>query len=474
MATKYYLDQEGVERLVSYLNSALDNKMDKGDIEIPDDIVREADLADYAKKNEVVESLPNDLVYLDDLNSYVLASTLNDYVQSSALDAYATAADLARVEGMASGVYHYMGSVANLAALQAIENPSQGDVYNLEDTGINAAWTGSEWDQFGSIVDLSPYALAEDIQAITRATLNEILYSGKSAIVTDSEGIASMVDNDEPEVQITLNKNVAVPSTIAVPAGKTVTVDLGGNKITCLGSTRAFDVTGGDLVLTNGEVTTVGRSVYVSSGSLTLDDDVEITSTTDVAITATGANTEIIMNDGKVTAQESGILVTTGATLEMNGGEIECIDNCPIQGNGTAGQGDINVVMNGGRLVAHIQTAGYTACAVYMPNSGSFTMNGGEIISDGCGICMRAGEVNLNGGSVVSNGPAGFTGKVGDSRVVVGSYAVVYDQSAKYPAADTLELNIGENMLLAGTDGQIQTLLASGATANINDSRVQP
>jgi len=87
----------------------------------------------------------------------------------------------------------------------------------------------------------------------------------------------------------------------------------------------------------------------------------------------------------------------------------------------------MNVVMNGGTLIAHIQSAGYIACGVYVPNTGSFTMNGGEIISDGCGLCMRGGQVNLNGGSIIANGASGVEGKVGDSRVVVGPYAVVYD-----------------------------------------------
>jgi hypothetical protein len=40
---------------------------------------------------------------------------------------------------------------------------------------------------------------------------------------------------------------------------------------------------------------------------------------------------------------------------------------------------------------------------------------------------MRGGTVNLNGGSIVATGESGVAGKVGDSRVVVGPYAVVYD-----------------------------------------------
>ena len=37
-----------------------------------------------------------------------------------------------------------------------------GDVYNLEDTGMNVAWTGEGWDKLGSVVDLTPYLTKED------------------------------------------------------------------------------------------------------------------------------------------------------------------------------------------------------------------------------------------------------------------------------------------------------------------------
>ena len=99
-------------------------------------------------------------------------------------------------------------------------------------------------------------------------------------------------------------------------------------------------------------------------------------------------------------------------------------------------------------------------------------MNGGEIISDGCGICMRGGQVNIGANAkITANGATGVTGKVGDSRVVVGPYAIVYDANSKYPAVNTLELNIADGAQLVGTDGDIDVLLAEGYTANINDNR---
>lgn len=465
MADKTYLDQEGLERLVRYINDALRGKANAGDI--PEDVALKEDLADFLKRADVEGYIDED----------ELAAALDPYATQQAVEDaladYATSDDLADLRTEVTALYHFKGNVADLEALQAIENPHEGDVYNIGDTGINAAWVIGDdgegyWDEFGGPVDLSDYMLREDVDAIPIPTVDAILYGGASAMVSDMAGINAMLANSEPEVEITLTKNIPSAAMITVPEGKKVTLDLGGNKVS--GNSWLINVAGGEAVLKNGVIESLARPVYVSNGTVTLEDDVVVTSLNDVAINATGENAKVVMNGGKVNAQESGVLVTSGAAVEMNGGEIECTDNCPIQGNGTAGQGNVNIVMNGGKLTAHITSAGYIACGVYMPNSGSFTMNGGEIESDGAGIVMRGGKVNLNAGSVVANGAAGVLGKVGDSRVVVGPYAVVYDANSKYPAMDTLGLTIGAAMRLEGTDGDLSVLPGDG-TENIVDNR---
>ena len=191
MSAKYYLDEEGLERLVDYIQNELGNKVNKGDqVELPLDLVHEADLADYAKKSDIPEGQDlSNYVQTEDLNDYALASALNDYALASDLEDYATKNALEALEGKVTGVYHFRGSVADLTALQAIENPEEGDVYNLADTGMNAAWTGSEWDDFGTVVDLTDYAKSEDIQSLTIPQVNAILYGGSAAVVSDLDGM---------------------------------------------------------------------------------------------------------------------------------------------------------------------------------------------------------------------------------------------------------------------------------------------
>ena len=65
------------------------------------------------------------------------------------------------VDAKVASVYKYKGSVANETALPT-EGQVVGDVYNLEDTGMNVAWTGEGWDKLGSVVDLTPYLTKED------------------------------------------------------------------------------------------------------------------------------------------------------------------------------------------------------------------------------------------------------------------------------------------------------------------------
>ena len=62
---------------------------------------------------------------------------------------------------------HYKGSVATVADLPSSDNVV-GDFYNVTATGENYAWTGTEWDVTGSIVDL---------QSITNAEIDTVVAS---------------------------------------------------------------------------------------------------------------------------------------------------------------------------------------------------------------------------------------------------------------------------------------------------------
>lgn len=75
--------------------------------------------------------------------------------------------DLALKSDLTS-LYRYKGSVTNYASLPVSGN-EEGDVWNVEATGMNYAWTGEDWDALG---------MAFEIESITNAEIDAITSEG--------------------------------------------------------------------------------------------------------------------------------------------------------------------------------------------------------------------------------------------------------------------------------------------------------
>lgn len=80
------------------------------------------------------------------------ANGLMSAADKSKLDGFGTA-DTYALKSDLSSVYKYKGSVASETDLPTSGNTS-GDVYNVEDTGMNYAWDGTAWDPLGGSFDL--------------------------------------------------------------------------------------------------------------------------------------------------------------------------------------------------------------------------------------------------------------------------------------------------------------------------------
>ena len=429
---KIYLDEDGVRILLNYINDGLNLKIDK------------TQSSNFVTKNEI----QNNYTSKEEIEN--LREEFDD--------------EITVLKQQVATTYHFKGSVANEAALANIQNPEIGDVYNVEDTGMNFGWTGIEWDNLGAFIDLEPYALNENIKSIPKETIRSILYGGKFSVVKDEAGIKDMLANDQAEVEIALAEDLTTETVLFIPAGKTVTLNLNGKEL--LGENAQTLVVQGNLTLKGGKVSGA-RSVVIANGGSLIVDGTNIDST-DCAISVNGAGSSIIVNDGIIKAQEVPVLTTGDGSAVINGGHLIGLDNFAIGGNGNAGQ-SANVTINGGIIEGRIQSAGYIAAAIYWPNAGSLTINGGEIVSTGAGIVQRAGNVVINDGAkITANGTTGVIGKVGDSNVTVGPYAVVYDKSANYPESGNMSLNIASGALLVGTDGDLQIL---GDGSSITDNR---
>lgn len=75
--------------------------------------------------------------------------------------------ELALKSDLAS-LYRYKGSVTNYASLPDAGNAA-GDVWNVEATGMNYAWTGEGWDALGQ---------SFEVQTITNAEIDSITSEG--------------------------------------------------------------------------------------------------------------------------------------------------------------------------------------------------------------------------------------------------------------------------------------------------------
>lgn len=82
----------------------------------------------------------------------------------------------AQVDSKLTSAMHYKGSVATYADLPSSDN-TVGDFYNVTATGANYAWTGSAWDETGTVVDLSSYVQSADLVAVTNSEIDTVLAS---------------------------------------------------------------------------------------------------------------------------------------------------------------------------------------------------------------------------------------------------------------------------------------------------------
>ena len=117
-------------------------------------------------------------------------------------------------KGEISAVYKAKGSVATFEELPT--NAQVGDVYNVADTGKNYVWVenlvdgASGWDDLAGIIDLSPYATTEAVNAQVES-LNTAIATNTAGIGTLNTEVAKKVD--------------AVEGSSLIPADKLALID---------------------------------------------------------------------------------------------------------------------------------------------------------------------------------------------------------------------------------------------------------
>lgn len=222
----------------------------------------------------------------------------------------------------------------------------------------------------------------------------------------DFESLIAAYDSSVSGDTLTLVADETTDSSLEV-FEKSVTLDLNGHSFTSSSDsavivdnnaslivTDTSDNASGKIVASKGQGILVGSSKYPQGAFLEFD-------------------------AGTVESQEMGIVFVGDSKVIINGGKIYSKDNAALGGNRSQSfsQYAYNVTVNGGELIAGTQTAGYANSAIYAPNNGTVTINGGNITSEkGAGIVVRAGKVKVNGGTINALGTDVSGLRMGDAN----------------------------------------------------------
>lgn len=195
---------------------------------------------------------------------------------------------------------------------------------------------------------------------------------------------------------VTLTEDVTLVSTVVVPEGIEVVLDLNGNDVTAL-STSAFEVRGGKLTLKNGNVTAYEAVVRALDGG------------------------EVVIESGKYI--QTGTAVDTPATyrycVDVREGSKATING----GEFTSGNGMFNVsatgelVVNGGKFTNRVEKT-MTRHFAYV--SSKLTITGGEFYgvangaAGGCFFCGAAAgcDIKIEGGKFTSLWNSGSVNRI--------------------------------------------------------------
>ena len=231
--------------------------------------------------------------------------------------------------------------------------------------------------------------------------------------------------------------------------------------------------TSGTLELTGSIRAFKGAGIKVESGTVVSKQDAlfavgDITGQKDIA-------SYVEISGGYVKAQEYGVSPQgRGASVTVKGSAVvESLDNAAVAGNGTYKDtekrgGTSITIMGKCWLIGRIQSPGYAACGIYHPQQGTLTLKYSRgipniVAVNGAGIVMRGGTLDYRAGNIIATGEANFVGKVGDSRVVVGTCGIVYDRDCGYYDVANAKINISDN------SGEKKVVGAKSAIQVIND-----
>lgn len=162
------LSLEGLQQVIANLKTLLAGKVDKVD-------GKQLSTEDYTTAEKDKLGLIEDgaqVNVIEEIKVNGTAQTITDKGVDIDLSSYATKADI-------TSVYKVKGSKPTVNDLPATDNVV-GDVWNVEDTGSNYVWTGTEWDKLSETVDLSGYYNKGEVDGLLAGKVDKVEGMGLS------------------------------------------------------------------------------------------------------------------------------------------------------------------------------------------------------------------------------------------------------------------------------------------------------
>lgn len=223
------------------------------------------------------------------------------------------------------------------------------------------------------------------------------------------------VDHANNNDTIVVLRNTDITATgLTIASGQVVTLDLNGNEVKAANSNTGNIKILGKLTLKDSTDTKANGE---GTGKITTSSSYVYNSTDKVLVSA--FNGEFVMESGLIdaatnitnNANDGQFAVgvenwNSDASVTINGGKIKA-GWYAIAGNGNAKNYNGDITVNGGILES---TADY---AIYHPQAGTTTINGGVIYGQSGGIAINRGTLVVNDGMITSRG-IGSTGSWGD------------------------------------------------------------
>lgn len=184
------------------------------------------DVIEGSGEGSVAKALADAKAYTDArevvINAEVATKAVKTEVDTALAARYTKTEAEAMVDGKIStavaSLHDFKGQVADMAALNAIQNPKTGDVYNVvtatNGTSAEYFYNGTGWEEFGTVIDMTGYATKQyaDNAVAAEATRATGIEGGLRTDV-DAANAAITVINGSGEGSIT--KAVADEATIA-------------------------------------------------------------------------------------------------------------------------------------------------------------------------------------------------------------------------------------------------------------------